>query len=358
MKNKHYTSIAALATILTLSVIGLTSTGLSITANASETTDVNVTIASEVAVDVEPNILQYKNVSVGTQVNKTERSFSGITIENTGSEYIDRIWVNASEPENRPFGTGIPGNYDAGNFLQVKPQLNSLGVSGASVSEYHFVNRIEYEIPPSRVPTYIVAPENQVTLPNGQTVSAVGGDIKVGRFRRGDEHIWFIIATPDTANCEGGNSNPGAMIRVGDTSSTPSRLGTVDFTDDNSGAWTQYQIDTLSNTGTVGIAGSAVTLNFKNDSPKYDLLTHCDSSSSYVTRERFAVDYDGATDLQSNGYATQYILRSANTADTMLLPGGTIPLPVAIEVPTGVAEGNVELGQLRILATANTTAQR
>ncbi len=361
-RNKAKNSSILTATILTLSIIALSGSAASITSDANETTDVNVTITSEVAIDVEPNVLQYSSIDVGTQQTVTDRNFGGVTIENTGSEYIDKVWVNASVPQSRPFGTGRPTNYDAGNFLQIRPRMNTTGVAGSSVGEYHFVNRREFGMPEGSVPTYIVAPASEVSFDSGATVSSTGGDVVVGRFRRGQEHIWFIIASPDGSTCDNsGNPTPGPMIRVGDTSSTPNRLGTVDFTDDNSGEWTEYQIAENSASTTYGIANSAVTLQWSNpnEDPRYDVLTTCDTTdeNSNVVRTRYAIDYDGTTDLVTNGYQSEYVIDAGVTAGNMLLPGGTVPLQTAIEVPTGVAEGQVELGTLNLVATANTTAQ-
>lgn len=365
MKNKLGNTALTAAIILTAIIIGSASAS-ALTYGTNKSTDVNVTITSEVALDVEPKTLQYSGVSIGTQVVETDRQFRGVTIENTGSEYIDKIWANASVPNSRPFGSGLPSAYDAGNFLQIKPNLSESSVSGAAVSDYFFVNRKEFKVPDSELPAYIVAPEDQVTIPQtGTTVAAESGEIHTGRFRRGSEELWFIIGTDETDggddDCDGVTEN--AFMRIANVSATSSRLGTVDFTDDGPSdgipQYDEYNIEENTGSSIYGQTDAQVDFTYNNKELTYDVLTHCSGSTTMDTiRTRFAVDPADTSDMVSQGYTTEFIVNAGNTASNMLLPGSTFPLETAIQVPTGVAEGEVSQGTLTLFATANTSAQK
>ena len=380
MRKKATNTALGTFVILTAAVLGMSfSATAQLTAGSNKSTDVNVSITSEVALDVEPKTLQYSNVDVGSQTVRTDRQYKGITVENTGSEYIDRIWANASMPNSRPFGTGRPSAYNAGNFLQIKPNLSQSGISasGAAVSNYYYVNRREFRIPDSSVPAYIVAPPSQITFPNGNTVATDGdtndGAIYIGRMRRGSQELWWLLATPQTNggqdDCDGTQSTDNgasAMLRLANVSSTTSRLGTVDFRDRSvSGApgnWIEYVIEQNPNSGQYGQADQAVTFDYDTKDLSMDVLTRCSGGNTAdLIRTRFAADVVDTTDLTTNGYATELILQGGNTASNMLLPGESLPLETAVQVPTGVAatsSGNqISQGKLTLFATANTTAQ-
>ncbi|MFB6115974.1 MAG: hypothetical protein ABEK10_00540 [Candidatus Nanosalina sp.] len=376
MRKKATNTALGTLVVLSAAVLGMTfSASAQLTAGSNKSTDVNVSITSEVALDVEPKVLQYSNVDVGSQTVKTDRQYKGITIENTGSEYIDRIWANASMPNSRPFGTGKPSQYNAGNFLQIKPNLSQSGISasGAAVSHYYFVNRREFRIPESSVPAYIVAPPSKITFQNGNTVAsdadATSGTIYIGRMRRGAQELWWLLATPETDgggdDCDG-TQNTLPILRLANVSSTASRLGTVDFRDRSvSGApgnWVEYAIGENPNMASYGIASRAVTFKYKNKELSMDVLTKCSGgNTANIVRTRFAVDVLDADDLTTQGYASELILAGGNTASNMLLPGKSLPIKTAVQVPTGVAatsSGNqITQGKLTLFATANQTAQ-
>ena len=358
MKNKLVNTTLTASIILTAVIIGSTLGAAQITVDTKKSTDINVTVNQEVALDVDPKTLSYSNVNVGEQVTTSDRDYRGITVENTGSEYIDKIWVNASTPSQRPFGSGIPTRYDAGNFMQVKLNTTDAGVDGAIVDKYYFINRQEFEVPESSLPAYIVAPEDQVTLPNQGTVASNSGDVKVGRFRRGNEELWFIIATAEddsSDNCDG-TTGEDSMLRIANVSSTPSRLGTVDFTDDNNGGWKEYNIDEFGST-MYGISEQSIPLEYSTETLNYDILTSCDNSMNTV-RTKFAVDVFDTNDLTTSGSETEFLVNAGTTPGNMLLPGSTLPIQTAVQVPTGVAAGEVTQGKLTLFATANVSAQK
>jgi hypothetical protein len=365
MEKKLATTALTTFIVLASILIAISTTGVAqLTSDANKSVDVNVSIATEVAVDVEPKTLVYTGASVGQQYNQTDRQYRGVTVENTGSEYIDQIWLNASMPNSRPFGTGRPGDYNAGNFMQVLPNMSSKDVTGANENNYLYVNRKEFKIPDSSVPSYIVAPRDQISYPgSGQTVENQGGEIHTGRFRRGDESIWFIIATTATDggdnDCDGSSTD--STLRIGQTPATPNQLGTVDFTDDGPDGepadFNEYQLETTQS-AQYGVANRSVTLQFSDASVSYDVLTHCNERTTMDTvRTKFSPNVLDTQDLTTSGYATEFVVQAGDTATNMLLPGDTVPLKTAIEVPTGVAAGDVSQGTMTVFATANTTAQ-
>ena len=125
------------------------------------TDDMNIDMAvtSAVQLDVKPEALNYPQMEVGQRKINSERDFTSLNLQNTGSEYIDSIWASASTPENDPFRQGVSGAsgdsdsltdaHDAGNFMQIRPQNASGSLDNAinsDVTGYHFLNRKEFSI--------------------------------------------------------------------------------------------------------------------------------------------------------------------------------------------------------------------
>lgn len=317
--------------------------------NSSEGGDVTVGVSSTIAVDVQPANLDYSNAQVGVRNTSSDRGFGAIEIENTGSEYINRIWLNTSVPTQDPFATGLPSAYDSGNFLEVRPQD---GLAGDS-AEWHYVNRKEYMSSDDTT-------ANGVTdIPSFIQVDGyASAPYEVGSVRRGNETIYFAIdasSTDDTCNADT------ATLRVGNVSSTDSRLGTVDFTSSTEYGWTEYTLGSLSNSD-YGAAGVELNWSYtNNDQPnEYDLLTRCAPTSEqpHVFVNRYNINTAGAQDISSETAAqfTQFLLDTDN-AGSMLAPGELATVETAINVPEGVAEGSVDPGTLRVLITADEEAQ-
>ncbi|WEL23052.1 hypothetical protein [Candidatus Nanohalovita haloferacivicina] len=338
--------------------------------NTSESSNITVSVASKTAIDVKPESLDYNSLDVGTQTltgDNGGNSFGSIELENIGSEYIDRVWTSATAPSDNPFGTGLPGEYDAGNFLQIKPANSSSKSSvRGNTSTYHYVNRHEYANSWSSergdIPSYIEAAPTEVD-------SGVD-DVYVGRFRAGSEWYFWVIPVASDDICDG-SSGP-SIIRVGNTAHSPDSFGTVDFTDSGPGDWREYNI--VSTTGSYGVATKSgdgetgIRLNMSDGSYReYDVLTGCDTGKSAISdagtiRTRYNVqagDVDDLTAGTETGERSQFLLNadSANP-ERMLLPGEGLTVDTAIEVPQGVPQGGVSQGQITFYVTSDQSAQR
>lgn len=371
----------ATITVLAALVLGMTFSGASQTLEGSnevnssdadnttsEGSDINVGISSTTAIDVKPNSLDFSSIDVGGQVTEEttgDNIFGSFTLENIGSEYIDRVWVEGSSVTQDPFGTGDPQNYDAGNFLQVKPNnATPSGVNGDD-SVYHYVNRYEFSASWSNstneIPSYIRA------APSETLSSGTAADTYVGRIRAGDEWYFYTITTDSSTDvCDG---SAGAELRIGNTKHSSSAFGTVDFTSDG----TDYSTYSIQETnGEYGLSGSTVDLTFdvngESVTRSYDLLTRCDVSGTsqdpHTIRTRYNVRAGDLEDItisdsgttDASGSQTQFLL-STGTASDMLLPGEQLVVDAAVEVPQGVPQGSVQSGTLTFHVTSDADAQ-
>ena len=123
--------------------------------------NVDLAVTSEVRLDVKPERLNYPSVDVASRDVRSERNLTSVNLQNTGSEFIDNIWVDATQPDNDPFRQGTPDDdsttqdnlvgstHNAGNFITIRttPQDNTnLNDSLLDPEEnaYHFINRREF----------------------------------------------------------------------------------------------------------------------------------------------------------------------------------------------------------------------
>lgn len=381
IKNKKIKALFLLGFVAVITV-GLAMNVGAVSENDTESSDVNVTIASTVAVDLHPEQLTYPQATVGSQVTSTDRSFTSVDIENVGSEYIDQIWVETTQPGSEPFGTGLPGNYDAGNFFQIKPNNASGKLKGDS-DAYHFVNRIEYATyNDSLVPSYINAPSSGTY--ESTTGSASANDVAVGRFRVGDEEYFFAIpVSGGSGSCDGTGGHNTLLVAKQphtETSTTP-----IDFTDGTGYPgiegkdYIKYNITELTDTGEgfgltdsgpadYGANGVTIRRNFgtaQEVNRTYDALVKCDTNGESglqltdvprVIRTRYNVEEGGASDLTDDSNGPMTFLMSTITPSEMLLPGEAVTLDTAIEVPRGVSQGQMTEGTFTVYVTADTSA--
>ena len=330
----------------------------------NDSTTVDVRVTSKVAVDIKPETLNYPFVDVGEQETISNRSFEAVTIRNTGSEYIDRIWLNSSYPTSDPLG-GAATDYDAGNFFQVKitSASDSIGTQVPSeTGNYHFVNRVEYNFESdSEVPSFITAPNGTTDMEIGGSAESSDGtapaEVEVGAFRQGGEEYYYALLE-SSSGCDGTGTTQ-AELRVADTPTSASQLGTVDFTDsgpENSPAdWTSYSVSDLSSSsyGFVGNGGNGVTLGPRT----YDVLTACDNaniatdSTERTLRTSFNAAPGDTNDIVANGNGVTNFVYSGDGSNG-LAPNSFMTLDTGVEVPRGVTQGSVSPGTFRVFVTS------
>jgi hypothetical protein len=330
----------------------------------NETADVDVRVTSQVAIDITPENLNYPFVDLGEQELVSNESHRSVTIRNTGSESIDRVWVNASTPGNDPFGDGS-GTFEAGNFFQINISESAFdkytaGQIPSATSSYHYVNRVEYMFQGNtEVPNFIVAPNGtgEVTLNTGNSPS----EIEKGALRAGPEEYYFVVLE-DSGGCDGGGS---AQLRIADTPFTSGQQGTIDFTDDGpdqqSPDYTNYSIDTVETDNTIGVAQApAGDARIDLGTRDYSILTACDvaggrgDDQEKLIRTRFNPTAATFDDLSPAGNAggAQFVF-STDDAEDEIQPSQFITLDTAVEVPRGVDQGQMDTGTFRVYVTSD-----
>lgn len=338
-------------------------TGAAASNDAVEDSNVNVTVTSDVAVDVHPTNLAFTDQAVGTQNNESDQGFTSIDLLNTGSEYVSDVWMNVSKPSSDPFGSGSAAAYDSGNFFQVKPNNASELLSG-NIDVYHYANRVEFIYPATngaQVPSYIQW-DGDI---DGSSTSA--SNVYIGRFRAAEEAYNFVIHAP-AGTCDGSESSTDqAMLRVADTPQTDTQVGTTDFTDSGGSDYTDYNITGSTSGGAYGVIEddgdgtyTGLALAISSDelgdvTREYDVLTQCDSGTPQVIRTRYNVEAGDAGDLANGpGVRSQYLL-SGTTEGQQLPPGDSVTFDTAVEIPRGVAQGDVTEGDITFKISADTT---
>jgi hypothetical protein len=330
----------------------------------NETADVDVRVTSQVAIDITPENLNYPFVDLGEQELVSNESHRSVTIRNTGSEAIDRVWVNASTPVNDPFGDGS-GTFEAGNFFQInisKSTVNRFPTpTPDAASSYHYVNRIEYMFQDEdEVPSFIVAPNGTDRLEIGGTSNDDDGtapsEIETGALRVGGQEYYFTVLEASSGGCDGDGD---AKIRIGNTPFTSSQEGTFDFTDDGPDDqprdFTEYDIEQGESGNGVGVVvpdeDNLVDLGTRD----YELLTRCDDNvpdnEESVLRTRYNPTALAFDDLSANGDA-QFIFSASDEGD-QIEPSQFITLDTAVEVPRGVDQGQMDTGTFRVYVTSD-----
>lgn len=342
-------------------VVVALSVGMASMASAnSEDSDVNVTVSSDVALDVKPSELSYSGVNPGELDDLSDDGFFAVELENIGSESLEEIYAEATMPAATPFGSGDNTAYNTGNFLVTSTstavdQGTDAGIANTQEDQrFHFVNRLEFTESPE--PSYIQT-TSEAELDIGDLDS-----VDVGRFRTGSESYFYAIYHDEgTAGACADTANDDSFVFVGTEEHTSTNLGTFDFTiDDPSVAdgesaepsdtnVTKYELTNNDGEGEWGHTSSSVSLDDEN----YQLYTYCDDTDpGHTIRTRFNVDVTSpVTDdnLNEGGAgASKEILSS--TSET-LEPGASFPLDIGVHVPEGVAVGDMEAGRLSIIAS-------
>ena len=348
------TSKILLGSLVLALAVGMTTTTVAqVSDDADQNTDVDVSISDNTGLDVRPVSFTYSAVNPGTKSTSTSSGTSAIEIENIGSNNISDLWMGSSKPVDDPFGTGVAGEYDAGNFLQVnttKVDRQPTGVTNFPHPQY--VSRVEYVEP---APTFL-------QLPAPSDVGTGNNDRLVGRFRAADQW-WFFAIYYDTSSTQGDNAcgesqgTDDGRVLIGNDAHDAATTGTIDFTDRSNVE--MHGINNISDSDAYGVLNDTITLDPDSETRDYTMLTYCDTSldgTSHIQRVSYDIDAKnpatgGNTGEIGTGAAT-YLLSTSNS-DDMLKPGQHFPMDLRIEVPEGVAEGSVSTGTLTVYAQAS-----
>lgn len=348
---KHATIATAL--FLAILTLGMVSTATAANSDNNETSQVDVEVTSETALDVKPDQLTYNQVSVGDRVNVTDNDhgYESLKVENTGSEEIREIWATSELPTDNPFGSGSDAsgsNHISTNFLQIRPQAGITSYGG-NHSTYHYVERVEFFQDSAPLVEY---DSSEFTSDGSDTV-------QVGRIRTGNNEFYFALGYQGTNGC-----SSDAELRVANDATTPDSLGTTDFRNSNSGSWTNYSISSVSGSDGYGITGDSVSLDLKStvdDLPEaetqtYDVMTKCDGldqvsqNEAHILLNRYDIEAGGSDNLYDGAGVASTSIYTDGGAD--LAPGDSFGVDVAVQVPRGVPSGNIAAGTLRLFSQA------
>jgi hypothetical protein len=333
-----------LALLVTAIAAGLTASGSAVTNSEDGTIEVNVT--STTKIDLSPNTLDYNNVEPGTNVTESVNGYEGIEVENKGSTNVTKIWVETTEPADRPFGTGLASEYDAGNFIQLKTK-GQAGSKNAPDAGFHYAGRRSYN--ESNKLSYVTEPTDE-------------GEIRYGRFRSANETFFWAINQSGSGGtggntCTGGS---GAWLKIGNDPHSKDSIGSVDFSDTS-----EFDAYNLSIAG-AGNAGRADNVNFKtyesaSNEKQYSAFTWCgdsgtpgSSNATFVSFRRYDRQqvFNSGTDYSTASNSLQNLLSATGPDQPQALkPGEHFTVKTRMSIPFGVATGEVGSGTLTLYAS-------
>lgn len=338
-------------------------------AQDSDNTTVTVDVSPTTALDINPTSLSFTGVQPKSFEAGSDSGFPGVEIENSGSRNISEVSLNTTNNADNPFGTGLQGEYNAGNLLQARPEqglpettsIDASPTGNSDQSGYHYVSRIDFN--ETRDLSYIKTPQTEGELDSTDFIW------RYGRFRSGNESFFWAIrgssATGDANICDG--EVDAGLLRVGTLSHTDERRGTTDFTDSNIEDFVNVSVSETGGSTPYGRANQ-VELNTSTGNTTYDVLSYCDDTSStddngadgqtYLTRTRFDLNPFDTTDLpDTNGLQTsgstalQRVTDSTSEAQ-QLQPGEHYTLFMGVEAGRGIAAGQLQQGTLQLIGTA------
>ncbi len=373
-----------------LAVVGLVSPAAA--QDGRDDAGVDVTVSEVTNVDINPTQLNYGTDDQTLEprdfkASSDNRKFPGIQVENSGSNNITQLSIETSEPYDKPFGTGFSQEYDAGNFIKVRPQTGaadidlvtpftgseSVDTSDPNTDEtgYHYPARVDFNATgkPRGTPQALT----YIDIPTGEDADS---PFQYGRFRDGEEEFFWAINTPGEGT--GQNICASGTLRVGNKPHTDEAIGTTDFTSDNSDNYAEYDVAQDNEGEAVFGRVEDVELNTSEGNTSYTVLSYCsgpnDNSAadglSFLVRTKYdlnpfadvAGDTPSSPDFpttngintttQSVNGARALIETSEGSGSKPLHPGQSFTLFTAVEIPRGVASGSVGPGTLSLVAAS------
>ncbi|MFB6213098.1 MAG: hypothetical protein ABEJ07_00835 [Candidatus Nanohaloarchaea archaeon] len=390
MKNKIFAALLVL-----VAATGMTSSVTAATDSSQRNATVNVTIGSEVAIDVHPQRLKYTGLNPGQTADETqeERGFGTVELENVGSRVIERVWVNATQTTSQSafYGSTNPSSFDSANFLQIRPAASDSPPLQGDTGNWTYVNRRDYGAYNNSLnPEYIHAPDSgDYYVDVSGTTATSASEVAIGRFRMGDQEYFWALPVGGNGACNGDSTNTFNTLLIAKQPHNSTDTVPVDFTatDGSNGPdggtdagyntipGRDYVIQNITNNagnnyGVVG-AGSdsntnGVPLKDTSESGQirvYDILTQCDTGGNsgqqdtdkpHTIRTRYNVEAGDYSDLANFGSAdrSQYLIAGNNQLD----PNQAVNLGIRVMVPRGIPQGVVSQGVLRVVVSTSNAA--
>lgn len=364
-----------------------------------EETEVTVDVAEETTLDVRPSALDYTNagsegaISPGGERLESDEGFTAVEVENIGSNAIEEVEPQATNPSIDPFGASAQTDdqsHDIGNIVTVSTETANqdeysdvnAGVRDGDLNEVMtFTNRVEYAEPTP--PTYLSFEDPESIEPGTE-------EADVGRIRSGDVEYFWVLYTQEGEDVD---DTEGFTLRIGATPHTPTTLGTVDF-ESSDGDFVEYDQETADVNDNVDGSGYNVViedqrfLTFDADATGdsydgtesvleddgivddtaysdledledeqirgYNLFLDSDNAEereNHILRARFSEEVEnpvsGDTSTHSSG--AQGALFSED-GEEALQPGDSFPIDFGIHSPLGIDEERTDPGTVTFQA--------
>ena len=294
------------------------------TVNTSESINISVTVKQVTWLDITPKSLNWSDIYPGSTGGQQD-----LYLENIGSDNITYLWINSTHPSDRPFGTGSPTEYNAGNFLALRQE--GAGASGQISTYFFFPNRYEWN------ETVRLAYAN---IPAGWNF---------GRFRdASQEYVWTVDPSQgsDVSLCNDTASATKGVLRVAKTAKNRTQTGTTNF--QNTG--TDYTYANLTHSsGNPEWSFTTDGIKIGPNSKEYCAAVH--SSCGEIVFYKWNADMPGgAIDSGDNSFECAYGSYFGANGTDPLAPGEAVIANTVVKVPYGTTYGEVSKGYLTLVA--------
>ncbi len=305
--------------------------------NVTDNATIMVSLNTKTMIDISPSNMSFGTADPGTRVgNYTNNELSGVSktgfqLENIGSTNITNMWLNVTQPSERPFATGDSSKYDAANFISANINVSPDG-SAIGPGTMSFVDRLEFN--ETRELVYLNLPTNTKSY---------------GRLRSGhNEFFWVLFG--DTTQCNA--SSAGTLeFRIGLIPHNQTQTGTINLDNGVEDTdWDTIDFGAMYDTGhNANWSYSTTAPNFITlDSPSsiYCVAPYLDCSKVRIFRWNADAPGAGTCGLSGSGYVY-------NSTNTDLLPGDSMAMNIEMRVPFGTAMGQVKTGYLTVIAQSS-----
>ncbi|MBN2042436.1 MAG: hypothetical protein JW754_01370 [Candidatus Aenigmarchaeota archaeon] len=271
---------------------------------------VDVTVASQTRIDVNPKSITWGATEPGT----TNDTHFSLEMENIGTRNISTVYVDASNAASDPFSTADPANYNATEYVLL---------NNTETATFYYADSLSWN---ESKPGYIIPPsgwtEGDSTGYFGKfrTVSLSSGTADVGQ-----QYYWFTAQDADAGNCSNGT------VYIATSPKTDSASGQTDFSSHTGDALTE---DANQDWGYTDISNGG-------DAAMQDYAVGVSADCSQVIIFRY--NYN----LCSSCSNVDYLY------DDTLTPGNKTFYWVALKVPQGVPDGNMDTGIFTFTAEGN-----
>lgn len=293
--------------IIGVLVFSLVLLGLGNADTDTDTVTVDVEVGAQTRIDVNPNSISWGATEPGT----TNDTHFSLQLENIGTRNITTVYVDSSNSDSDPYGTADPTAYNSSEFVLFNTSTNA---------SFHYADTVSWN---ESKPGFVTQPSGWIEGHDSgyfgkfRTVS-----LGSGTGDEGEQYYWFTNQSPDSGNC----SNGSVYIATEQKNSTED--GTTDFTGvtpetlTQNSAWTWGYAD-------IDSGGNA-------ELQEYSVGVSADCSQVVI----FKYNKGLCASCSDSDY-----LYAGN-----LMPGNKTYFWVALKVPEGVPDGNLDQGILTFTA--------